>query len=276
MRTRRDNKGGGSGKTVLLFALFGAAVAAAAFFAVFFLVRTFGGSGDPKKPQSADSVIEAQVVEEEPAPPAGQESAPDGASDEAHQPDASAPLPEESVPPDTASSSPDTASSGEDSVPEETAPVRVTTTAPSDLGRKSAVPFQNAVAGSEIVNEKKVSADGRALLAVDGDVTTSWKTEGEEGEWICLTLGRPAAVACIEIYPGDWRSEKAFQAGGCPAEITLAIGNELIPLTFEEGMRAQYIVFDEPVMTEALTLTVEKTAAGQGSGVCISEILVYR
>ena len=154
----------------------------------------------------------------------------------------------------------------------------LTTISPSDLGRKSAAVIQNAEGSSEIKNASNAKKDGRAILVADGDVNTCWKTAADSpgtGEWVRLTLGRQTAVSCIELYPGNWRGEKEFAESGCPTEIEVTIGGETYPLTLEEGMRTQYIVFKEPVMTGEITVGIRAVREG-GQGCCISEILVYR
>ena len=279
----RSRRGRGSGRPpVLLFLLFGAAVGAAAFFVIFFLIRTLGGG--PFRPGGSDgthSVIEAEIVDSQGTDaPGGQgtdstESGTPGTpsgSSEAEPESSSVPAPA-----DPASSKPDASGeSGQGSA--EVADVFLTTVAPTDLGRKSAAVIQNAESSSETVNASNVKKDGRAILIADGDVNTCWRTAAGSpgaGEWVRLTLGRQTAVSCIELYPGNWSGEKAFAEDGCPSEIEVTVGGETYPLTIEEGMRTQYIVFKEPVMTGEITIGIRAVREG-GQGCCISEILVYR
>ena len=269
------------------------AVAVIGFLAVFFLVKAMQlGKNRPAESSAAESSADAgsdaqssgsdRPAESRPSDPgtsSGAESAPGqsggtdadpassddrsgGSSAESGDP-ASAPAPTDPPVPTV--------------VPSAVATL-VTTGPPEALFALTPEKVKSASASSSYEADSSGGSEFGPEKAGDRDVTTAWMEgsgKGGSGEYVKLVFEKPVEVRYIALYLGNWKSYEDFDRYGRPEVLTLYLGGQSFQLSFGDFPTGQYIVFDLPVRTEDLTISIDKAFPGSSGGCCISEVEVY-
>ena len=119
---------------------------------------------------------------------------------------------------------------------------------------------------------------GAAFLN-DGDISTPWE-EGVEGDGIGEQITyEPEAgtkLQVIRIYPGNGRSDKAFQENNRPKTITLEIDGKKQALNFDDAGYFYTFSSKKPVTAKQVKLIIDSVYQGsKWQDTCISEVEFY-
>ena len=119
---------------------------------------------------------------------------------------------------------------------------------------------------------------GAAFLN-DGDTSTPWE-EGVEGDGIGEQITyEPEAgtkLQVIRIYPGNGRSDKAFQENNRPKTITLEIDGKKQILNFDDAGHFYTFSSKKPVTAKQVKLIIDSVYQGsKWQDTCISEVEFY-
>ena len=119
---------------------------------------------------------------------------------------------------------------------------------------------------------------GAAFLN-DGDTSTPWE-EGVEGDGIGEQITyEPEAgtkLQVIRIYPGNGRSDKAFQENNRPKTITLEIDGKKQTLNFDDAGHFYTFSSKKPVTAKQVKLIIDSVYPGsKWQDTCISEVEFY-
>ena len=119
---------------------------------------------------------------------------------------------------------------------------------------------------------------GAAFLN-DGDTSTPWE-EGVEGDGIGEQITyEPEAgtkLQVIRIYPGNGRSDKAFQENNRPKTITLEIDGKKQALNFDDAGHFYTFSSKKPVTAKQVKLIIDSVYPGsKWQDTCISEVEFY-
>ena len=119
---------------------------------------------------------------------------------------------------------------------------------------------------------------GAAFLN-DGDTSTPWE-EGEEGdgigEQITYEPESGTKLQVIRIYPGNGRSDKAFQENNRPKAITLEIDGKKQALNFDDAGHFYTFSSKKPVTAKQVKLIIDSVYPGsKWQDTCISEVEFY-
>ena len=119
---------------------------------------------------------------------------------------------------------------------------------------------------------------GAAFLN-DGDTSTPWE-EGIEGDGIGEQITyEPEAgtkLQVIRIYPGNGRSDKAFQENNRPKTITLEIDGKKQILNFDDAGHFYTFSSKKPVTAKQVKLIIDSVYQGsKWQDTCISEVEFY-
>ena len=119
---------------------------------------------------------------------------------------------------------------------------------------------------------------GAAFLN-DGDTSTPWE-EGVEGdgigEQITYEPESGTKLQVIRIYPGNGRSDKAFQENNRPKTITLEIDGKKQTLNFDDAGHFYTFSSKKPVMAKQVKLIIDSVYPGsKWQDTCISEVEFY-
>ena len=119
---------------------------------------------------------------------------------------------------------------------------------------------------------------GAAFLN-DGDTSTPWE-EGIEGDGIGEQITyEPEAgtkLQVIRIYPGNGRSDKAFQENNRPKTITLEIDGKKQTLNFDDAGHFYTFSSKKPVTAKQVKLIIDSVYQGsKWQDTCISEVEFY-
>lgn len=119
---------------------------------------------------------------------------------------------------------------------------------------------------------------GAAFLN-DGDTSTPWE-EGVEGDGIGEQITyEPEAgtkLQVIRIYPGNGRSDKAFQENNRPKTITLEIDGKKQTLNFDDAGHFYTFSSKKPVTAKQVKLIIDSVYQGsKWQDTCISEVEFY-
>ena len=119
---------------------------------------------------------------------------------------------------------------------------------------------------------------GAAFLN-DGDTSTPWE-EGVEGDGIGEQITyEPEAgtkLQVIRIYPGNGRSDKAFQENNRPKTITLEIDGKKQILNFDDAGHFYTFSSKKPVTAKQVKLIIDSVYPGsKWQDTCISEVEFY-
>ena len=119
---------------------------------------------------------------------------------------------------------------------------------------------------------------GAAFLN-DGDTSTPWE-EGVEGDGIGEQITyEPEAgtkLQVIRIYPGNGRSDKAFQENNRPKTITLEIDGKKQALNFDDAGHFYTFSSKKPVTAKQVKLIIDSVYQGsKWQDTCISEVEFY-
>ena len=281
-------------KSNLPVILIAAAVAVAGIFAVIFLVKAMQLGRKPAPAESSSVISEADSSgdsdgsrsEGEPAP--GRQDAESGSSGgsggkggESGSSGSSEPAPTAkptvTVTPTPSAEPTPTGEPVPTVVPSAVATV-VSTGPPEAIFALKPEKVKTATASSSYGADSSGKSDYGPEKAADGDVTTTWM-EGSgksgSGEYLKLVLEQPVEVRYIALYLGNWKGYEAFDDNSRPEVLTLYLGGQSFQLTFGDFPTGQYIVFDKPVKTEDLTISIDKVYQGPSGGCCISEVEIY-
>lgn len=118
-----------------------------------------------------------------------------------------------------------------------------------------------------------------ASYLMDGDTKTPWQ-EGVEGdgigEKITYQPEEGAAVCVIRIYPGNGRSESAFQENNRPETMTLSMDGKEQILKLDDAGQFYTFSSKKPVKAKEITLTIDSVYKGsKWQDTCISELEFY-
>lgn len=119
---------------------------------------------------------------------------------------------------------------------------------------------------------------GAAFLS-DGDTSTPWE-EGVEGDGIGEQITyEPEAgtkIQAIRIYPGNGRSDKAFQENNRPKTMTLEIDGKKQTLDFDDAGHFYTFSSKKPVTAKKVKLIIDSVYQGsKWQDTCISEVEFY-
>lgn len=119
---------------------------------------------------------------------------------------------------------------------------------------------------------------GAAFLN-DGDTSTPWE-EGVEGdgigEQITYEPESGTNLQVIRIYPGNGRSDKAFQENNRPKTITLEIDGKKQTLNFDDAGHFYTFSSKKPVTAKQVKLIIDSVYQGsKWQDTCISEVEFY-
>ena len=119
---------------------------------------------------------------------------------------------------------------------------------------------------------------GAAFLN-DGDTSTPWE-EGVEGdgigEQITYEPESGTKLQVIRIYPGNGRSDKAFQENNRPKAITLEIDGKKQTLNFDDAGHFYTFSSKKPVTAKQVKLIIDSVYQGsKWQDTCISEVEFY-
>ena len=119
---------------------------------------------------------------------------------------------------------------------------------------------------------------GAAFLN-DGDTSTPWE-EGVEGdgigEQITYEPESGTKLQVIRIYPGNGRSDKAFQENNRPKTITLEIDGKKQALNFDDAGHFYTFSSKKPVTAKQVKLIIDSVYPGsKWQDTCISEVEFY-
>lgn len=129
------------------------------------------------------------------------------------------------------------------------------------------------IEASSILNGK--NKYGPASLQ-DGDLNTAWNegASGITGESVTYYYEYETTLTGFEIWGGFQYSEEIYYANARPATVELAFSDgTVLTLTLEDVREMQRVVFDAPVATEWVTMTVLESYEGTAyEDLCISEL----
>lgn len=113
----------------------------------------------------------------------------------------------------------------------------------------------------------------------DGDTSTPWE-EGVEGdgigEQITYEPESGTKLQVIRIYPGNGRSDKAFQENNRPKTITLEIDGKKQTLNFDDAGHFYTFSSKKPVTAKQVKLIIDSVYPGsKWQDTCISEVEFY-
>lgn len=119
---------------------------------------------------------------------------------------------------------------------------------------------------------------GAAFLN-DGDTSTPWEEGGEGdgiGEQITYEPESGTKLQVIRIYPGNGRSDKAFQENNRPKTITLEIDGKKQTLNFDDAGHFYTFSSKKPVTAKQVKLIIDSVYQGsKWQDTCISEVEFY-
>lgn len=200
---------------------------------------------------------------------------------------------------DTSEEGPENAgevSSGDGSGTSEDAPAGTEEDIPALLGRMS----DYTILSDETVFPvlKEVSCSGSSATSVltgdsgrvygtdylfDNDMSTSWQ-EGESdegvGQSLTFTFDERTELRAIAVWGGSESSRSSYRNSNRPSDLTVTItcdgvSNEQA-MTLDDIDGEQMIVFDDPVPTDTLTITIDGVYKGrQFNDTAISEMKFY-
>ena len=135
-----------------------------------------------------------------------------------------------------------------------------------------------ALSVSSQLTGKSGTVYGAAFLN-DGDTSTPWE-EGVEGDGIGEQITyEPEAgtkLQVIRIYPGNGRSDKAFQENNRPKTITLEIDGKKQILNFDDAGHFYTFSSKKPVTAKQVKLIIDSVYQGsKWQDTCISEVEFY-
>ena len=135
-----------------------------------------------------------------------------------------------------------------------------------------------ALSVSSQLTGKSGTVYGAAFLN-DGDTSTPWE-EGVEGDGIGEQITyEPEAgtkLQVIRIYPGNGRSDKAFQENNRPKTITLEIDGKKQILNFDDAGHFYTFSSKKPVTAKQVKLIIDSVYPGsKWQDTCISEVEFY-
>ena len=135
-----------------------------------------------------------------------------------------------------------------------------------------------ALSVSSQLTGKSSTVYGAAFLN-DGDTSTPWE-EGVEGDGIGEQITyEPEAgtkLQVIRIYPGNGRSDKAFQENNRPKTITLEIDGKKQILNFDDAGHFYTFSSKKPVTAKQVKLIIDSVYPGsKWQDTCISEVEFY-
>ena len=135
-----------------------------------------------------------------------------------------------------------------------------------------------ALSVSTQLTGKSGTVYGAAFLN-DGDTSTPWE-EGVEGDGIGEQITyEPEAgtkLQVIRIYPGNGRSDKAFQENNRPKTITLEIDGKKQILNFDDAGHFYTFSSKKPVTAKQVKLIIDSVYPGsKWQDTCISEVEFY-
>ena len=112
---------------------------------------------------------------------------------------------------------------------------------------------------------------------IDSDMETTWQ-EGEEdggiGQSINFTFNEPAIISAMCIYNGKQTNNEAFYENNRIASFT--IFEDSLSVQLPDLMEAQYIIFENPLLEDQVTLTLQSIFGGsKWNDTCITEIIFY-
>lgn len=135
-----------------------------------------------------------------------------------------------------------------------------------------------ALSVSSQLTGKSGTVYGAAFLN-DGDTSTPWE-EGVEGdgigEQITYEPESGTNLQVIRIYPGNGRSDKAFQENNRPKTITLEIDGKKQILNFDDAGHFYTFSSKKPVTAKQVKLIIDSVYQGsKWQDTCISEVEFY-
>ncbi|HIY01066.1 MAG TPA: protein kinase [Candidatus Blautia faecipullorum] len=128
--------------------------------------------------------------------------------------------------------------------------------------------------------EPSVSAeetDDTLLNWLDGVQTTTWRTpEGNTGvgESVTFTFSGEERISGMYLFAGSYSSEMHEQMSR-PKKITLEFDDAKAELEIEDTMRVHYLVLDEPVNSETVTVHIDEIYESAGSQVLQIQDMVF-
>lgn len=134
------------------------------------------------------------------------------------------------------------------------------------------------LAVSSQLTGKSGTVYGAAFLS-DGDTSTPWE-EGVEGDGIGEQITyEPEAgtkIQAIRIYPGNGRSDSAFQENNRPKTMTLEIDGKKQTLDFDDAGHFYTFSSKKPVAASEVKLIIDSVYQGsKWQDTCISEVEFY-
>ena len=142
--------------------------------------------------------------------------------------------------------------------------------------------LEHLIGGTLSVSSQLTGKSGTVYGAAflnDGDTSTPWE-EGVEGdgigEQITYEPESGTKLQVIRIYPGNGRSDKAFQENNRPKAITLEIDGKKQTLNFDDAGHFYTFSSKKPVTAKQVKLIIDSVYPGsKWQDTCISEVEFY-
>lgn len=135
---------------------------------------------------------------------------------------------------------------------------------------------QEVISSSEYIS--KVGKDYGAHNVIDHDSSTSWQEGAQDagvGQTITFRLKEPAIVNGMRIENGKQTSEEDYYNNNRIALLRI-FEEEKITIALEDVMGAQYIIFENPILTDEIELKIQSVHSGyKYNDTCVSEITLY-
>ena len=156
-------------------------------------------------------------------------------------------------------------------------PVSYTLVSQSDF---ESLGFQEVQISSVNATSEYISKKGNYYGAdnlIDYDLETSWQegeADGGVGQSINFTFNEPAIISAMCIYNGKQTNNEAFYENNRIASFT--IFEDSLSVQLPDLMEAQYIIFENPLLEDQVTLTLQSIFGGsKWNDTCITEIIFY-
>ncbi len=155
--------------------------------------------------------------------------------------------------------------------------------APPDLVENTYLYYKvkpDSVSASSEITQSSSNSRFDALMAVDGDINTSWQEnafDDGKGEWICLNYDSPVSVSAVAIWPGYWKSDYLFEGNAKPRSLMILFDSGTCVISeLENSMKCLTVTLSQPVETSSVCVKVLETWSGTvWNDLAISEIAVY-
>ncbi len=145
-----------------------------------------------------------------------------------------------------------------------------------DTSGYSVVKIKSGAASSVVEQD---GYDNGAMVAVDGDETTSWQegVDGNgEGEYVYYEFSQTYDVKYIKFKLGNWRDEERYDANNRPKELIIILDDVEFSVKFEDGQTEYCVELSDDIEASSIFVIIESVYEGSlWDDTCISEIEIY-